>query len=596
MRYDFKIIKPWQKHLFGILLLTALISFLLVAVNLKPLEYKYYDWLAAHFPTTEVSEDIVIVQLTPETLKKYNEKIPLKVHKEIFDSLLKHEPLKVVVFADSSNFFFFHANIDDQVRLMKSYGDRPIAFAINDIFYKEAVESPMIDYKFIEVPLEGWPMALDKGGKIRDGVCRRAIWKFADKNLEIFALAQKLAPSPLADDEVKGTFDYFNSKQIFTRYAKTGAFTTLSYKDLLDKKVNLSRLRNKLILVGRFNPELTTDFADTPQSTINPNSSSAFGRISALEVRANILNTLIKNQAVQEVPKMFMNSILFLFCLVGCITLFYVRPNIGPLIVVTMGLGLLAASVVVFFFKGLYLSIVPAEIGLFASYFLLLPYRLILETQNAKQEQQHFARQVGHDIQSPLSALKVVNSLLKDIPDNQKALMDQAVGRIENIASELLGEEKIAAQSTDLNQAIENLLLEKKWELQKYQNITMDHQVTNPNRPVVSLVSEHSFKRVLSNLINNAAESYRGGEGTVIVRTSQDRDFNIVEIEDKGCGMSAAALEKLGVKSFSEGKNGKGHGLGVISAFKFAKNAQGTLTFQSVLGQGTKAILKLPRV
>jgi len=62
-------------------------------------------------------------------------------------------------------------------------------------------------------------------------------------------------------------------------------------------------------------------------------------------------------------------------------------------------------------------------------------YKNLTEQQSKFQQ---IAKQVAHDIVSPLSALNTIISMLKDIPEKHRITLKQAATRIEDIANDLL--------------------------------------------------------------------------------------------------------------------------------------------------------------
>ena len=56
----------------------------------------------------------------------------------------------------------------------------------------------------------------------------------------------------------------------------------------------------------------------------------------------------------------------------------------------------------------------------------------------------NIARQVAHDIRSPLSALNIVASTLHDVPESKRKLIGNAISRINQIANDLLAKGQVA--------------------------------------------------------------------------------------------------------------------------------------------------------
>lgn len=113
-------------------------------------------------------------------------------------------------------------------------------------------------------------------------------------------------------------------------------------------------------------------------------------------------------------------------------------------------------------------------------------------------------------------------------------------------------------------------------------------------------VSRESLERILINLTKNAAEAIREAgecaeEATITLRVSCQGEGStprriILAVEDKGNGMSAAAI-----KALLEGQNERGlgsprsgnHGIGFRVVRELVRNSEGKLQMMSRLGSGT---------
>jgi len=87
-----------------------------------------------------------------------------------------------------------------------------------------------------------------------------------------------------------------------------------------------------------------------------------------------------------------------------------------------------------------------------------------------------------------------------------------------------------------------------------------------PNMPAVSLDPEQ-FKRVVVNLVDNAAEAMRDSLVKRLLVTTRVTAPETVEllVADTGCGISAADKEKLFLPYFSTKGRGTGLGLAIVS-------------------------------
>ncbi|MEM5591464.1 ATP-binding protein [Niallia circulans] len=106
------------------------------------------------------------------------------------------------------------------------------------------------------------------------------------------------------------------------------------------------------------------------------------------------------------------------------------------------------------------------------------------------------------------------------------------------------------------------------------------------------LCEEKRLKQVFINLLQNAIEAMPQG-GYISIKGTSLQDGNIsIEIMDQGVGIPDERLGTLGEPFFTTKE--KGTGLGLMTCFKIIESHNGSLSFQSELNKGTKAIIVFP--
>ncbi len=238
------------------------------------------------------------------------------------------------------------------------------------------------------------------------------------------------------------------------------------------------------------------------------------------------------------------------------------------------------------------------------------------ERERAAQEAEaRVVHQVAHDIRSPLAALGLLEQNLTGVPEDVRDLARSAIGRIREIASDLVGRGKAqVAQPHEPGEASSGargnrrmplaLVAQEVFQEKKYINrgagalnfrfdVVGGHWGTFVEPPSAELA------RLLSNLIGNAIEA-SAGNGTISVvvgkPVADGAGFLGLEVSDTGIGMGPEVLARLGERGFSVGKESheSGSGLGVWHAKKIAESAGGRLSFDSNPGKGTRASLVFP--
>ena len=237
-------------------------------------------------------------------------------------------------------------------------------------------------------------------------------------------------------------------------------------------------------------------------------------------------------------------------------------------------------------------------------------HRMLLEKERqeldlkAKVELANLARQVVHDIRSPISALNMLAAASRSIEADQRALLIGATKRINGICSLLLEkfkgvEEVIPANPRnrvqDAKALLTQLIAEKQVQygdlnLQFNLNCTIAHSEVE--------IDEVEIGRVFSNLIDNAVEACEPDIGVIEISVGSDENGVSFTIADNGKGIDADILPKLGHAGATFGKSGsaRGNGLGLFHAKVTTEKAGGTLQIRSRLGEGTKIKITLPHV
>lgn len=210
------------------------------------------------------------------------------------------------------------------------------------------------------------------------------------------------------------------------------------------------------------------------------------------------------------------------------------------------------------------------------------------------------ARQVAHDIRSPLSVLNILVPTLISSNSNEKSeLLNDALKRINSIADDLL-KKKTASQKVrkiltlkEVNRIIENVIKEK--------SLVVNRELINFKINLssfgdgFSFISESDLSRIVSNLINNSIEAIENAGVIQITSIVKENKINL-EIRDSGVGISPDILELLGKQKVSL-KNSMlkppGNGLGVFHAQSILTSINGSMKYLSDLGKGTTVIIEI---
>ena len=236
--------------------------------------------------------------------------------------------------------------------------------------------------------------------------------------------------------------------------------------------------------------------------------------------------------------------------------------------------------------------------------------RLRLENQAQKSAiEQHekvtvFARKVAHDLNSPISALKMCILGCTELPAEKLNVLTRTLDRLSNISKNLLDINEDHSLRANLepqkplviHDQISQVITEKQLQF-KDRPITFGLAVEPEAKSALANIQPGQFKRAISNLINNAVDSIPDNKtGTVSIKiTSKDNSVH-VHLKDDGKGMNCDQIEKiLNRKKFTEGK-ANGHGIGLQQVWDMLDFNSGRMDIHSVLGQGTTITLNFPIV
>ena len=206
---------------------------------------------------------------------------------------------------------------------------------------------------------------------------------------------------------------------------------------------------------------------------------------------------------------------------------------------------------------------------------------------------------VAHELNEPLNNILGFAQLAKkcsELPEIAK----HDIEKIENTslyAREIVKKLLVFARQmppkkthVDLNQIIEDSLyfLEARSAKEGIEII----RKLSPDLPEI-FVDPSQFNQLLVNLFVNAFQaSPEGGNLTVVTSSYEKHVF--LTVEDTGTGMSDEIKEKIFLPFFTTKDVGQGTGLGLPVVHGIVKAHGGSIEVESVVGSGTKFVIKIP--
>ncbi|HEU4401420.1 MAG TPA: ATP-binding protein [Candidatus Polarisedimenticolia bacterium] len=209
---------------------------------------------------------------------------------------------------------------------------------------------------------------------------------------------------------------------------------------------------------------------------------------------------------------------------------------------------------------------------------------------------------VTHELNNPLSGVMGFAQLLLQSETNPKVrknlerINNEAV-RCQKIVQNLLSfsrrhrPEKV---HRSLSEAIDSVL-----ELRHYQLQVDDVEVERRYAADLpkTMFDFHQIQQVILNVVNNAHQAMMETTGRprrLLVTTERHDNTLRVRFTDSGAGIPRDRLEKIFDPFFTTKGDGKGTGLGLSLARAIIRDHQGTMSAESVLGEGTTIQIDLP--
>lgn len=261
----------------------------------------------------------------------------------------------------------------------------------------------------------------------------------------------------------------------------------------------------------------------------------------------------------------------------------------------------------------------PTELQYGVGVFILLQVALLVAiTWGARSFEQsraqhklalaNLAAQVAHDIRSPVAALEVAIHNQDDLPADTRHLIVTAIGRIRSIANDLIVSHRESLnfpnsrepaklstaklQLENLKDLIELIVSEKKLQFTQRRDLNISTSYSRSAKNVLINFNSTDFIRILSNLINNAAEAI-SGPGKITIATRLSNKHVEISVLDTGKGIPKVLLGSLMQAGATFGK-ASGSGLGLYHAKETIQRWSGSISVKSKESVGTKVTIKLP--
>lgn len=234
---------------------------------------------------------------------------------------------------------------------------------------------------------------------------------------------------------------------------------------------------------------------------------------------------------------------------------------------------------------------------------------LLREKYSAEKKQKLYMSDmlsdISHQIKTPLTAIQLMTELLEQAELDDKKRLQYA--------------EKIDSQIMRITWLIRNLLTLSQLEAgvleMKFNTVSLD-KIVEQLRNSLDIMAElkgveldiniphgmminadmHWLREALMNLVKNCIEHTDEG-GNVRISAEQNNLFTCLTVEDNGSGIGEKDLPHIFERFYkAENASAQSVGIGLSLAKQIISAHNGTLSVDSVLGEGTRFMLKLYRI
>ncbi|MDA8791600.1 CHASE2 and HATPase_c domain-containing protein [Bacteriovoracaceae bacterium] len=607
------------------LFFTLIFILILLQYSFHSLDAIFYDlWVRNDVGIQEDSE-VVLILMDEETDQFLGEIYPYSyaTHVKFIQKLVADEPGIVSFITPLSE-----PDNEIEQKYLNEFKSYLVKYVEEGGYYRFGTNAdiwgeqlPTLDLKDL-----GHSLALvnvDNVSFARDDVSRRAILNISGEDTLHLVLSnvykRKIGEKEKIATAYNGAYYNKDADATFTlfRYSSSTtefdtAMKTIPYHRVMVGNFPSGYFKDKIVLIGPKYFSNSDDFVKTPFNKRDETSSK-------LIVHGNIIDSLIKNKSVFQVPKIVSDLISIFVAIFLSFIISRVQPTRGLLFTVGLMFSILVLSYLLFITFGYWIKLSHIILSIFVVYYIWVPFRAIAEyqTRYAIQEEsklikkvdnlkQNFISLMSHDLKTPVAKIAGIADLLKVQFNNtseQKNLIDSIIlstKELNNFITSILDLTKIESrnlnlkkENRDVNQFVEATVKKYQFEIQQ-KNIHIDSELS-PIYPIS--VDVNLINRVISNIVENAIK-YTPEGSKIEIKTWDDQDWVYISIKDNGPGIDQDNLEHI-FEKFYRVKNDlshtvKGSGLGLYLVKYFVELHEGQIIADSIVGEGTNFTIQLP--
>ncbi len=590
--------------------LALCLAFFLVQIQLDYIESFFYDVRVRLRPAPMTSGRIATVALDIKTQEELKTSPEAKHHIELFKQLQKAKPKAVVYLQSMEEVIGGY----EELEVLAEEAAKLNFYAADDTRLPE--EGLEDNFKLLpplqNLAYESAPKTSDSSSFAKDGVSRRLIISMLGEPL----LHTKLANSINGNDKIsdyRGAFKFKRTTQAYINFRPKGTYRPLSFVDIINGDFNHAELKDKIVIIGRDTRADTSDYVMTPYSRDNT-------AMSRLELHANILDTLILDNAPIRSPFWLDFLATSLIAILTIFVVMAVRPGQGLMILLMSMVAYFLFCTFFFASFGLWLDMTHPLLAIFICYYFFIPYRLIIENRKSWEYYQknalltqveelksNFLRMMSHDLKTPVARIQGMTevALSDDHPMSEKqksalTSIEKSTEELSHFFSSILNLGRIEAKDIKLQLKSKdiNALLKEIINKCDYLAVQKNIRIVTEFEPMFSLkIDEDLIRQVFTNLLENAIK-YSPEDSSVLISTEEVDGQVRVQIADQGIGIPKEEIPNLFSKFFraksAVNSEVKGSGLGLYLSRYFVDLHRGRIHVESEPEKGSTFTVELP--
>lgn len=216
-----------------------------------------------------------------------------------------------------------------------------------------------------------------------------------------------------------------------------------------------------------------------------------------------------------------------------------------------------------------------------------------------EQAWREMAKQVAHEIKNPLTPMRLTvqsfqrkfdpedPDIRQKINEYSKTLITQ-IDTMSAVASAFSSFASMPAQQNETLNVVKIVQLALEIFNENYITYTSDEPY------IITRMDRTQLIRIITNLVKNATQAIPAENPNPLVEVSVYREGNMakISVKDNGKGISVENKNRIFEPKFTTKTSGMGLGLGIIK--NIVENYHGSITFESVPGQGATFLVTLP--